>query len=77
MRFSAVISLLILGAGLATAAGHSGRSLKHVGKEDKHHKHARRAAPEAPKVRREDQFQYLTNATQSKCFPFMSLSRDS
>ncbi|KAH6674188.1 Alpha/Beta hydrolase protein [Halenospora varia] len=64
MRFSTCISALAIASGVATAAHHSGRSLKHVGMKDKPRQHARREPQMQPeKPRRATSSQYLTNST--------------
>lgn len=63
MRFSNVISALAIAAEVACA----GRSLKHVGREDRPQSFARPLPRSQPiKHRRETSFPYLTNATASK-----------
>lgn len=65
MRFSDVVSALAVTAGVVSAAGHSGRSLKHVGKADK----PRKIQQRDPQLhQRRDTSQYLTNSTASKSF---------
>lgn len=64
MHFSSIIAGLAGAASLVSAAQHSGRSLKHVGKTDKHPKLARREQP--TQQRREQTFPYLTNITASE-----------
>ena len=64
MCFSTVVSALAVGAGVASAAFHSGRSLKDVGKVDKHPTLGRRAL-ETQRSRRPTS-QYLTNSTASQ-----------
>lgn len=61
MHFSAFVSALAVTAGLASAAQHSGRSLKHVGKADKQPRLGRRELQ--VQQRRDDSFAYLNNAT--------------
>ncbi|KAH7350830.1 Alpha/Beta hydrolase protein [Rhexocercosporidium sp. MPI-PUGE-AT-0058] len=62
MRFSNIVSALALTASVASAAFHSGRSLKHVGKADKPRKIQQRVAPVKTHDRRSTT-QYLTNST--------------
>jgi hypothetical protein len=67
MRFSTCASALAIAIGLSSAAGHSSRSLKHVGKEDKVRSQARnQPLPPISSFNRRDQSQYLTNTTQSE-----------
>jgi carboxypeptidase D len=68
MRFSTCVSALAIAAGVASAAHHSGRSLKHVGKADKPRNHARREQPQGQQQTRRSTDQYLTNSTSSKNF---------
>lgn len=65
MRFSSIVSAIALTASVASAALHSGRSLKHVRKADKPRKIQQRAAPVKTHDRR-SATQYLTNSTASK-----------
>jgi len=65
MRFVTLFSTLLIGAGVASAAQHSGRSLRHVGKEDKHHRLGRRQ-PVVPPQRLSSSSQYLTDASESQ-----------
>lgn len=68
MRFSTVVSILAIAGGIAEATLHSGRSLKHVGKKDKHVYKSRVAAPKREQQygKRDSSFPYLTNSTASK-----------
>ncbi|KUJ11815.1 alpha/beta-hydrolase [Mollisia scopiformis] len=61
MYISALISALTVATTLVSAAQHSGRSLKHVGKADKHPSLGRRE--QHVQQRRADSFGYLTNTT--------------
>ncbi|KAI9649459.1 hypothetical protein NHQ30_002035 [Ciborinia camelliae] len=68
MRFSTVVSTLAIAGGIAEASLHSGRSLRHVGKQDKPLKHMHKARDAAPKreqqyEKRATSFPYLTNST--------------
>ncbi|KAH7419946.1 Alpha/Beta hydrolase protein [Cadophora sp. MPI-SDFR-AT-0126] len=62
MRFSSIVSAIALTASVASAALHSGRSLKHVGKADKPRKIRQRASPVKTHDRR-SATQYLTDST--------------
>lgn len=66
MRFSTCLSALAIAAGLVSAAHHSGRSLKHVGKADKPRNHVKRGQPQGQQQTRRDTSQYLTNSSSSK-----------
>jgi hypothetical protein len=65
MRFSSCITALAIGAGIASSAHHSARSLQHVGKRDLPYKSYKRETPRQIQ-QRSDSFQYLTNTTASK-----------
>jgi hypothetical protein len=59
------MTALALGAGLVSAAHHSGRSLAHVGKKDPvHREHKRQTTP--PVQQRSDSGAYLTDKSSSK-----------
>ncbi|TVY21483.1 putative serine carboxypeptidase [Lachnellula arida] len=62
MRFSTCLSALAIAAGLVSAAHHSGRSLKHVGKADKPRNHVKRQ-PQGQQQTRRDTSRYLTNSS--------------
>jgi carboxypeptidase D len=67
MRFSTYVSALAVAIGVVSAAGHSGRSLKHVGLQDKARPQARKQPlPPKSSFNRRDTSQYLTNSTTSK-----------
>lgn len=72
MRFSTVVSTLAIASGIADATLHSGRSLRHVGKKDKHTHKLRDTASrrEQQYEKRDATFPYLTNSTASK-FEFL------
>ncbi|RAL58572.1 hypothetical protein DID88_003348 [Monilinia fructigena] len=66
MRFSTVVSTLAIAGGIADATAHSGRSLRHVGKQDKHIPKPREptfGTEQQQYEKRETNFQYLTNST--------------
>ncbi|KAA8569166.1 hypothetical protein EYC84_000835 [Monilinia fructicola] len=65
MRFSTVLSTLAIAGGIADATLPSGRSLRHVGKQDKHINKPRGPTfgTEQQYEKRETNFQYLTNST--------------
>jgi carboxypeptidase D len=65
MRFSTLVSTLIVASDAAFAAQHSGRSLKHVGKEDKISPLARRE-PHPKEQQKRAYSEYLTNSTTSE-----------
>jgi carboxypeptidase D len=65
MRLSAVVSALAVLVNVTSAAHHSGRSLKHVGREDRHHPKLARREPQQQK-RCSDSSPYLTNSTASE-----------
>lgn len=70
MRFSTVLSTLAIAGGIADASLPSGRSLRHVGKQDKHINKPRGPTfgTEQQYEKRETNFQYLTNSTASEYF---------
>ncbi|EPE28601.1 alpha/beta-Hydrolase [Glarea lozoyensis ATCC 20868] len=63
MRLSTCVTALAVALGVS-AAGHSGRSLKHVGLEDKIRPQARKQSLPKSSFNRRDTSQYLTNSTQ-------------
>ncbi len=65
MLFSKVVSALAISVSVVSSAGHSGRSLKHVGKADKPRKFQQR---DPHLYHRRSTSQYLTNSTASESF---------